>query len=206
MAARKAAFSGQHLYLAGFITMLATGARRQRIGDLGGHTEVARALPVRHRGLALVPLAVVLLAAVGLSVHRSASAGRTLTDRAGGVSFDYPAGWGNESAQTDIHSSGGVKLWRTAVGPGTHYDVIIVEAFRQNPPVTAANLGAFTPGLQADIQQGFAQAGVVCRPARRRSPWPGCLACGSGPPGSQQMGPATRAPWCSRSTAPPRTS
>jgi uncharacterized RDD family membrane protein YckC len=147
------------LYLAGFITTLATGTRRQRIGDLVGHTEVARALPVRHRGLALVPLAVVLLAAVGLLVYRSASAGRTLTDRVGGVSFDYPAGWGNESAPTDIHSSGVAKLWSTAVGPGTHYDVILVEAFRVNPPVTAANLGAFTPGLQAEIQQGTARAG-----------------------------------------------
>ncbi|HEX9540106.1 MAG TPA: hypothetical protein VGA04_18250 [Streptosporangiaceae bacterium] len=44
------------LYLAGFITMLATGTRRQRIGDLGARTAVARALPTRHRGLALVPL------------------------------------------------------------------------------------------------------------------------------------------------------
>jgi uncharacterized RDD family membrane protein YckC len=147
------------LYLAGFITMLVTGTRRQRIGDLAGHTEVARALPVRHRGLALVPLAVVLLAAVGLLVYRSTSAGRTLTDRAGGVSFDYPAGWGNESAQPDTGSSGGDKLWATAVGPGTQHDLIVVEAFRQDPPVTAANLGAFTPGLQADVQQGFAQAG-----------------------------------------------
>jgi len=147
------------LYLAGFITMLATGTRRQRIGDLAGHTEVARALPARHRGLALVPLAVVLLAAVGLLVYRSASAGGTLTDQVGGVSFDYPAGWGNESVHSDTGGSEKNKLWTTAVGPGTQHDLIVVEAFRQNPPVTAANLGAFTPGLQADVQQLSAQAG-----------------------------------------------
>jgi hypothetical protein len=92
-------------------------------------------------------------------VYRSASAGGTLTDRVGGVSFDYPAGWGTESAQSDTGSSGGDKLWSTAVGPGTPHDLIVVEAFRQNLPVTAANLGAFTPGLQANVQQGFAQAG-----------------------------------------------
>jgi uncharacterized RDD family membrane protein YckC len=49
------------LYLVGFITMLATGARRQRLGDLAAGTSVVRT-PVRHRGLALVPLAVVWLA------------------------------------------------------------------------------------------------------------------------------------------------
>ena len=81
------------LYLAGFITMLATGTRRQRIGDLAARTAVARAVPVRHRGLALVPLAVVLLAAAGLLVYRATSAGNTLTYRANGVSFNYPAAW-----------------------------------------------------------------------------------------------------------------
>src|SRR5262249_30117282 len=146
------------LYLAGFITMLATGTRRQRIGDLAVHTAVARALPGRHRGLALVPLAVVLLAAAGLFVYRATSAGRTLTARADGVSFDYPAGWGNESAQFAT-GSGGNKLWTTAVGPGTQHDLIVVEAFRLNPPVTAANLGAFALRLQADVRQVFAQAG-----------------------------------------------
>jgi hypothetical protein len=77
----------------------------------------------------------------------------------GGVSFDYPAGWGIESTHSDTGSSGQNKLWTTAVGPGTQHDLIAVEAFRQNPPVTAANLGAFTPGLQSDVQQLFAQAG-----------------------------------------------
>ena len=48
------------LYLVGFLAMLATGEeRRQRLGDLAAKTRVARALPVGHRGLALVPVAVV---------------------------------------------------------------------------------------------------------------------------------------------------
>jgi uncharacterized RDD family membrane protein YckC len=147
------------LYLAGFITMLATGTRRRRIGDLAAHTAVARALPVRHRWLALVPLAVVLLAAAGLSVYRASSAGSNRTYRAHGVSFDYPADWFNEGPQMDKSSGDANKLWTTAVGPGTQHDLIIVEAFRQNPPVTAANLDAVTPTLQSDVQQVFAQAG-----------------------------------------------
>lgn len=47
-------------YLVGFITILATGQRQQRLGDLAARTAVARTVPARHRGLALVPLAVVL--------------------------------------------------------------------------------------------------------------------------------------------------
>jgi uncharacterized RDD family membrane protein YckC len=47
------------LYLVGFVAMLATGERRQRLGDLAAKTRVARALPVRHRSLALVPVALV---------------------------------------------------------------------------------------------------------------------------------------------------
>jgi uncharacterized RDD family membrane protein YckC len=47
------------LYLVGFIAMEATGERRQRLGDLAARTRVARAQPVRHRGLALIPVALV---------------------------------------------------------------------------------------------------------------------------------------------------
>lgn len=47
------------LYLLGFIAMLASGQRRQRLGDLAAKTRVARALPEGRRGLALVPVALV---------------------------------------------------------------------------------------------------------------------------------------------------
>jgi uncharacterized RDD family membrane protein YckC len=63
------------LYLTGFITILATGARRQRLGDLAARTGVARALPGQRRGLAFVPLALVFLAVAGLSVYRTSSSG-----------------------------------------------------------------------------------------------------------------------------------
>jgi uncharacterized RDD family membrane protein YckC len=45
------------LYLIGFITILATGPRRQRLGDLAARTGVARALPARRPALAYIPLA-----------------------------------------------------------------------------------------------------------------------------------------------------
>jgi uncharacterized membrane protein YgcG len=60
-------------YLAGFVTIVAPGAGRRRIAGLAARGAVARAAPVRHRALAVVPLAAVLLAAAGL--------------------FGYPAGW-----------------------------------------------------------------------------------------------------------------
>ena len=66
------------LYLVGFITTLVTGTRRQRIGDLAARTVMARAgRPTRDRGLALLPLAGVVLAAIVLPLSRSASAGGT---------------------------------------------------------------------------------------------------------------------------------
>jgi uncharacterized RDD family membrane protein YckC len=104
------------MYLVGFITMMATGTRRQRIGDLAAGTAVTRALPVRHRGLRLVPLALVLLAALGLSVYRVTSAGSAQTYRAHGVSFAYPAGWQEESIPASI-SGGAQLLWTAMVTP-----------------------------------------------------------------------------------------
>jgi uncharacterized RDD family membrane protein YckC len=140
------------MYLAGFITMMATGARRQRIGDLAARTAVTRALPVRHRGLALVPLAIVLLAALGLSVYRVTSAGSAQTYRAHGVSFDYPAGW-QEVGYTNAEYGGAAKLWATAVGPGMPYAIILVEAYRVGLAVTAQNIDAGVPALESLLQQ-----------------------------------------------------
>jgi uncharacterized RDD family membrane protein YckC len=51
------------LYLVGFIVMMSTGARRQRLGDLAAHTGVTRALPSRRLALAFIPLAAVIVAA-----------------------------------------------------------------------------------------------------------------------------------------------
>ena len=149
------------LYLAGFVTMMATGARRQRIGDLVARTAVARALPVRHRGLAVVPLALVLLAAAGLSAYRVISPGSSQIYRAHGVAFDYPAGWHEESGSTSASGGGARQLWRTAVGPGTPHDVIVVEAYRVGRAVTAQNIDAVTRGLENTVEQeGLAVQGA----------------------------------------------
>jgi uncharacterized RDD family membrane protein YckC len=150
------------LYLAGFITVLATGARRQRIGDLAARTVLARA-PVRHRGPALVLLAAVALAAVALPVYRAASAGGTQTGtqtyRGHGVSFGYPAGWSEESS-VPIGSSGGAdQLWTTDVGPGTPVDSVTVTAYRMKQPLTAADLETAAPYLESRVRQLFTVQG-----------------------------------------------
>lgn len=142
------------MYLVGFVAMMATGALRQRIGDLAAGTGVARAAPERRRGVAAVPLAVVLLAAAGLSAYRASSPGSTQTYRAHGVSFDYPAGWQEESGYTAGTSAGGAPtLWSAAVSPGTWDDVIAVDAYRVSPAVTAQNFDAFASDLESVIRQ-----------------------------------------------------
>jgi PsbP-like protein len=135
--------------------MLATGTRRQRIGDLAARTAVARAAPARHRALMVVPVAVVLLAAAVLSAYRGTSPG---TYRAHGVSFDYPASW-QEMGYTSPSYGGGAKLWGTSVGPGTSYDSILVEAARVSLAVTAQNIDAVIPVLENDVKQLYGQAG-----------------------------------------------
>lgn len=150
------------MYLAGFVTMMATGARQQRIGDLAARTAVARAGPARYRALAAVPLAVVLLAAVGLSAYRAASPGNTLIYRAHGVSFDYPAAWQDETGYATGMSGGGVPtLWTIVVGPGTPRDGIVVAAYRVNLAVTAQNIDAGIPDLESALRQaGMAVQGT----------------------------------------------
>src|SRR5262249_2720945 len=115
------------LYLAGFVTMLATGSRRQRLGDLAARPVVATAGPAPRRGRAAVSLVVILLAAASLSAYRATSPASTLTYRAHGVSFNYPAGWREYSRYTST-SVGPSALWTTIVGPGTRRDVIEVQA------------------------------------------------------------------------------
>jgi uncharacterized RDD family membrane protein YckC len=155
------------LYLAGFITMLATGTRRQRIGDLAARTAVARAVPVRHRGLALVPLAVVLLAAVALPVYRTSAGGTPASQNTSaggayqgqGVSFTYPVAWTDSGTRYGQSSTGEHFLWRTAVTPGTPYDGVMVTAYPVSQTLAAQNIGALIPALESDVKQLFGQAG-----------------------------------------------
>ena len=110
------------MYLAGFVTIVAPGVRRRRIGGLAARRAVARAAPVRHRALAVVPLAVVLLAAVGL--------------------FGYPAGWQQHSGAASTPAGGTRELWSSAAGPGTPYDL---TSFRVSRTVPGAAARATSP-------------------------------------------------------------
>ena len=139
------------LYLAGFITMLATGARRQRIGDLAARTVTARAgRPARDRSLALLPLASVVLVAIVLPLSRSNLAGGAQTYTGHGVSFSYPAGWSVGTPHGGTVT--GDLLWTAVVGPRTQHDVIVVEGFRLRAPVTTQNIEAIVPDLARLIQ------------------------------------------------------
>jgi uncharacterized RDD family membrane protein YckC len=152
------------LYLAGFITMMVTGIRRQRIGDLAARTVMARAgRPAGYRGLALLPLAGVVAAAIIVPVARSGSAGPTYTGH--GVSFAYPNGW-SVGKVTRMTGTGNL-LWAAVVGPGaprgvvegpgTH-GVVVVQSYRLKIPVTTQNINAIVPQIARLIQQ---QGGIL---------------------------------------------
>jgi uncharacterized RDD family membrane protein YckC len=150
------------LYLVGFLTMLATGARRQRLGDLVARTGIGRAAPIRHRGAvgAVVASALVLVLA-GSVVYVAASDedDGAQTYRGHGVSFDYPAGGGQGRLQTLASArGGGNELWSTAVGLG-EIDIVSVTAYRLNISVTAQNLDSVMPELASIVQQLAEQLG-----------------------------------------------
>jgi uncharacterized RDD family membrane protein YckC len=148
------------LYLVGFIAMLATGARRRRLGDMAARTDIARAVPMRHRGLAAAGLVSSLVLVLAGSVVYAASNEGTQTYRGNGVSFDYPAGWEEGS----IQGGGSDALWETTVGVGK-LDLVLVEAYRLTPPVTAENLDAAKADFDEQVRRlveqldGTVQAG-----------------------------------------------
>jgi uncharacterized RDD family membrane protein YckC len=135
------------LYLVGFVTTLATGSRRQRLGDLAAKTSVVRALAIRRRGLtaALVASGLVV-AVVGSVVSVAVSAKADNAYRANGVSFDYPAGW--QDVTDDSYSVGEVggadELWTLSLGTAAFgaddVDMVTVTAYRMRGPVTAEDL------------------------------------------------------------------
>jgi uncharacterized RDD family membrane protein YckC len=140
-------------YLVGFITMMATGTRRQRLGDLAAKTSIVLTPPMRHRGLAAAAVASALvLILTGAFVYVAASAEEEKTYHAHGVSFDYPAEW-EEVLSVNAASD---KLWSTEVGVGDE-NLVIVNAYQLNVPVTAENLdeakAEFTPLLQQNFEQ-----------------------------------------------------
>jgi uncharacterized RDD family membrane protein YckC len=147
------------LYLAGFIVMLGTGRRRrQRLGDLAGETVVVRAARA-SRSLALTAtcLAVVILAAAGLSAYRLASPAGSQTFRRHGISFRYPTGWGQGRSTSADHSSN--LLWNLAVGPGGGQDLVIISSYRLTKEVGTGNLGTAAGEVRHLIQGSLRRHG-----------------------------------------------
>jgi uncharacterized RDD family membrane protein YckC len=145
-------------YLIGMIAVLATGTRRQRIGDLVAETAIERALPVRRRGLALAPLVLVLLAVVGLVVYRVGSDGDTRTYRGHGVSFDYPGGWREVETRSGESRGNGEMLWRAAVSGENPLDFVGVVAFRLTAPVPE-DVDAISTEVEQGIRGRFERRG-----------------------------------------------
>jgi uncharacterized RDD family membrane protein YckC len=146
------------MYLVGFVTMLATGARRQRVGDLAAGTVVARAQPGRRRSPALASLALVLLAVAGLFVYRAVGAEDAKTYRGHGVSFDYPAGWQEIDVRSLASEGNAEKLWNAAVGVGA-VDLVTVDAYRLNVSVTTENLDAAEAAFEPLVRRLYQQLG-----------------------------------------------
>jgi hypothetical protein len=159
------------LYLVGFLTLLATGARRQRLGDLAARTGIARAAPIRHRGAvgAVVASTLVLVLAgsvvyvatsdedEGAKIAASDGGGGAQTYRGHGVSFDYPVAW-QEATSTSEGGSGADELWRATVAAG-RLDFVVVSGYRLKRPVTAENLDAFTSEIEGLVRGAVGQAG-----------------------------------------------
>jgi uncharacterized RDD family membrane protein YckC len=149
------------LYLVGFIAMLATGARQQRLGDLAARTGIAKAVPIRHRGRAVAALVSTLVLVVAGSIVYVAATDEdkgAKTYRGHGVSFDYPADWRETSPESAVSGGAGNELWNTAIALGER-DAVTVAAYRLNVPVTAQNLDAVKPELAAVVQQAAGQLG-----------------------------------------------
>jgi uncharacterized RDD family membrane protein YckC len=157
------------LYLTGFITVLATGARRQRLGDLAARTGV-----VADPGVPAAQWPAVLagtlasLAILGMSVQVNtggppgqASAGQPCH----GVSFHHPAGW--FQAPAEVRAVGNAPLCRTGLFLGPS-DAIVIEAYSLPGRVTAANLAAFTPFFTRSMRQAVAQDGGALRAGPQR--------------------------------------
>jgi uncharacterized RDD family membrane protein YckC len=147
------------LYLVGFLVMLATGARRQRLGDLAANTRIARAVPMRHRGLAAAGLASTLVLVLAGSVVYAASDEDegAQTYRGNGVSFDYPAGWEEGTTETFAEAGNADELWEVAFVFLDRWSLVTVGASRINMPVTAEDLDAFTAFLEGAVRELFEQ-------------------------------------------------
>ena len=126
------------LYLVGFLAMLATGSRRQRLGDVAAGTGIARAVPARHRGVLAAAVSSGLVVVVAGSFVYVAATGEGKTCLGQGVSLDYRPEW--EKAKTQAQASSGPteELWNAA-GIAGRFGLAGVAAYRLNVVVVAGN-------------------------------------------------------------------
>lgn len=168
------------LYLIGFITTLATGARPRRLGDLAAGTDVTHGVPARHRHTALaVTLALLAIFAMSVRVTSGESANvasaQAIRDcQADGVSFGYPPGLHLVSLRARALGSS-VPLCRTALFIGTS-DGIIVEAYALPRAVNAGNFATITSLLRRQVPGIFRQVGGAAQTEPRRITVGGLLA------------------------------
>jgi uncharacterized RDD family membrane protein YckC len=145
------------LYLVGFLAMLVTGARRQRLGDLAARTGIARAVPIRHRGVVGAVVASVLVLVLAGSVVYVAASDEdegAQTYRGHGVSFAYPAAW----QELPKFQAGGDEQWSAAVA-AADLDLVVVTSYAPYGPVTAENLDTAKSEFEGLVQQLADQAG-----------------------------------------------
>jgi uncharacterized RDD family membrane protein YckC len=141
------------LYLVGLATTLATGAHRQRVGDLAAKTTVARARPIRRRGQVAGLLASCLLLAFVTSLVSHGVGGRDYaTFRADGVSFEYPADWQDFTGDIAYESGGAQEI--AAIGPGER-DFAVVATWQTNRPVTSENLDVVEREIRQDLHRSW---------------------------------------------------
>jgi uncharacterized RDD family membrane protein YckC len=160
------------LYLVGYVSVLVTGKRRARLGDLAAGTAVTRAQPAhpaRHRAAAAAGLVAVLAAAVALPTYRLTSPGGPQVYRAHGVSFTYPAALQQVPAG-DLRDTrrGAGTIWIEALGLGPN-DLIFLEALPQDPPVTTANFASFAPHFSQGLRHYMTRAGWAVQAGPERT-------------------------------------
>jgi uncharacterized RDD family membrane protein YckC len=157
------------LYFVGFITMMATGRRRQRLGDLAAKTIVARAATGRRRSLAVPPVAFLLLLIAALSVYRAADSDgqktidvvRPTLSPTGPILFrdnfsNERSGWhvGRDRSQSNVYVNG---RYRVTIRDTTGY--LTVNSNHLKRASAAISLAAV---LRQTAGHDYDEFGVVC--------------------------------------------
>ena len=139
------------LYLVGFLAMLATGRRRQRLGDLAAGTVVTGARLPPPRGPAVAVLSVVLVAVVGLAGYR-VHWPEARTYQGHGVSFHYPADW--QELRVTLHGSTDTQpLWFVGVGLDLMNTVVVSAARTGSPDALSPDL------LESELRATYERSG-----------------------------------------------